>query len=272
MERKVVLVTGGSSGIGLATCRYLQQKGCTVYGTSRKARNGELMHGIPMLKLYTEESQTISEAIDWLIAKEGRIDVLINNAGTGIAGAVEDTSVDEMVALFKTNVFGQLECCRLVIPHMRKQNKGQIINISSIAGEFGLPFRGVYSASKSAIDRFSETMRMELKKWNISVSIVQPGDFKTNINANRIIAKRSQDKDSPYYEGFTKLYKSISDDVSNGHNPDGVAKVIWKIVDSSYPLMRYPAATFGQRLSLSINRVLPTHLFQKLLMKRYPID
>lgn len=272
MERKVVLVTGGSSGIGLATCRYLQQKGCTVYGTSRRARNGELMHGIPMLPLYTEDSQSISDAIDWLIAKEGRIDVLINNAGTGIAGAIEDTSIEEMVSLFRTNVFGQLECCRLVIPHMRKQNKGQIINISSIAGEFGLPFRGVYSASKSAIDRFSETLRMELKQWNIWVSIVQPGDYKTNINQNRIIAKRSLDKDSPYYEGFTKLYKAISDDISNGHDPVGVAKVIWKIVDSAHPLMRYPAATFWQRVSLSVNRVLPFHLFQKILLKRFPIE
>lgn len=272
MERKVVLVTGGSSGIGLATCRYLQQKGCTVYGTSRKARNGELMHGIPMLQLFTENSQSISDAVHWLIEKEGRIDVLINNAGTGIAGALEDTSLEEMESIFRTNVFGQLECCKAVIPHMRSQNKGQIINISSIGGEFGLPYRGVYSASKSAIDRFSETLRMELKQWNISVSIVQPGDYKTNINNNRIIAKRSLDKDSPYYAGFTKHYKGISDDISNGHDPVGVAKVIWKIVDSRYPLMRYPAATFWQRFSLSLNRVLPSHLFQTLLVKRFPVE
>ena len=271
MERKVVLVTGGSSGIGLATCQYLQQKGCTVYGTSRKARNGELLHGITMLQLYTEDPKSIASAVSWLIEKEGRIDVLINNAGTGIAGAIEDTSTEEMVSLFTTNVFGQLECCRAVIPYMRTQNKGQIINMSSIAGEFGLPFRGVYSASKSAIDRFSETLRMELKQWNIAVSIVQPGDYKTNINHNRIIAKRSLDKDSPYYEGFTKLYKAISEDISNGHDPIGVAKVVWKIVDSKYPLMRYPAATFWQRFSLSVNRVLPFHLFQKILLKRFPI-
>lgn len=271
MERKIILVTGGSSGIGLATCRYLQQKGCIVYGTSRKARNGELMHGVPMLQLYVEDSTSISNAIDWLIAKEGRIDVLVNNAGSGIAGAIEDTSTEEIQKVFNINVFGQLACCQAVIPHMRKQNKGQIINISSIGGEFGLPYRGVYSASKSAIDRFSETLRMELMQWNIPVSIVQPGDYKTNINNNRIIAKRSLDKDSPYYESFKKNYQGISDDISKGHDPIGVAKVVWKIVNSKRPLMRYPAATFWQRVSLSLNRVLPSHLFQKILMKRFPL-
>jgi len=272
MERKIILVTGGSSGIGLATCRYLQQKGCIVYGTSRRARNGELMHGIPMLQLFVEDSASILSAIDWLIAKEGRIDVLINNAGSGSAGALEDTSTEEIQKLFNTNVFGQLACCRAVIPHMRAQNKGQIINISSIAGEFGLPYRGVYSASKSAIDRFSETLRMELMQWNIAVSIVQPGDYKTNINDNRIIAKRSLQKDSPYYESFKRNYQGISDDISKGHDPIDVAKVIWKIVDSKRPLMRYPSATFVQRLSLTLKRILPTHLFQKLLMKRFPVE
>lgn len=271
MERKVILVTGGSSGIGLATCRYLQQKGCTVYGTSRKAQHGELMHNVPMLQLSLDDSNSIREAIDWLVHKEGRIDVLVNNAGTGIAGAIEDTTTEEIAAIFQTNVFGQLECCRAAIPYMRKQNKGQIINISSIGGEFGLPYRGVYSASKAAIDRFSETMRMELAQWNIAVSIVQPGDYKTNINNNRIIAKRSLEESSPYYDGFTRHYKGISNDISNGHPPVDVAKVVWKIVDSKYPLMRYPSATFWQRFSLSLNRVLPSHLFQKLLVKRFPV-
>lgn len=272
MERKIILVTGGSSGIGLATCRYLQQKGCIVYGTSRRVSNGELMHGIPMLQMYLANSESISNAINWLIEKEGRIDVLVNNAGTGIAGAIEDTTTEEIQKLFNTNVFGQLECCRAVIPHMRKQNGGKIINISSIAGEFGLPYRGIYSASKSAIDRFSETLRMELKRWNISVSIVQPGDYKTNINNNRIIAQRSLEKTSPYYESFHKHYQGISDDITHGHDPQDVAKVIWRIIRSKHPRMRYPSATFWQRFSLSLNRVLPTHLFQKLLTMRFPVD
>lgn len=271
MERKVVLVTGGSSGIGLATCRYLQQKGCKVYGTSRKARHGELMHGIPMLGLFLDDASSIRAAFDWLIQKEGRIDVLVNNAGTGIAGAIEDTATEEITAIFQTNVFGQLECCRAAIPQMRKQNKGCIINISSIGGEFGLPYRGVYSASKSAIDRFSETLRMELAQWNITVSIVQPGDYKTNINNNRIIAKASLREDSPYYDGFIKNYKGISDDISSGHPPVDVAKVVWRIIDSKKPYMRYPSATFLQRFSLSLNRVLPSHIFQKLLVKRFPV-
>lgn len=229
------------------------------------------MQGIPMLQLFLNDSESISNAIAWLIEKEGRIDVLVNNAGTGIAGAIEDTTTREIQDIFNTNVFAQLECCRIVIPQMRKQNGGKIINISSLAGEFGLPYRGIYSASKSAIDRFSETLRMELKQWNISVSIVQPGDYKTNINNNRIIAKRSLEETSPYYESFHKHYQGISDDITNGHDPTDVATVIWKIVKSKNPRMRYPSATFIQRLALTLNRILPTHIFQKLLTKRYPV-
>jgi NAD(P)-dependent dehydrogenase (short-subunit alcohol dehydrogenase family) len=271
MPAMVVLVTGGSTGIGLATCNFLKNKGCKVYGTSRKAKNGAERNGIPMLYLDLNNSQSIKEAVGYVIEKEGRIDVLVNNAGTGVAGPIEDMSTQEVNDAFKTNVFGQLDCCRQVIPYMREQNTGKIINISSIAGEFGLPFRGVYSATKSAIDRFSETLRMELSPWNIHVSIVQPGDFKTNINNNRQVAQKSLSNGSAYKDVFTREHKRISDHVSTAKDPVFVARAVWKIVRTKAPKMRYPAATFWQRFSLSLNRVLPSHLFQKILVDRYPV-
>ena len=225
-----------------------------------------------MLNLDLSDSTTITKAFDYLIEKEGTIDVLVNNAGMGMAGAVEDATTEEITKLFQINVFGLLECCRNAIPYMRDQKRGWIINISSIAGEFGLPFRGVYSASKSAVDRFSETLRMELMPWNIGVSIIQPGDFNTNINNNRIVAAKGLTKDSPYFSVFQKLYRHISEDVVRGKNPEIVGRVVWKIINQSKPKMRYPCATITQRASLSVNRVLPSHLFQKILVKLYPVE
>jgi NAD(P)-dependent dehydrogenase (short-subunit alcohol dehydrogenase family) len=272
MESRVALITGGSSGIGKAISQFLLKKGCVVYATGRSFNNGDLLDGVKMLYLDLSKPESIKAAVDYVIEKEGTIDVLVNNAGMGMAGAVEDATTEEIAQLFQANVFGLLECCRAVIPHMRAKKKGWIINMSSLAGEFGLPFRGVYSASKSAVDRFSETLRMELKPWNIGVSIIQPGDFKTNINNNRLVAKKGFTEESPYFKVFPKMYKNMSDDVAHAKNPELVAKVVWKIMSEDMPKMRYPCATPFQRASLSLNRVLPTHLFQKLLLKVYPVE
>ncbi len=272
MTHKVVLVTGGSSGIGSATCRFLHDKGCTVYGTSRKTANGDTLNGIKMLRLDLNDHSTIQKAVAYLIEKEGRLDVLVNNAGVGIAGAVEDTSSEETESVFRTNVFGVLECCRAVIPQMRKQGGGRIINISSIAGEFGLPFRGVYCATKSALDLLSETMRMELSPANIHVSYIQPGDIRTEINTNRIIARRSKSPESPHYKRFQQIYREISEEVSSAKSPETVARTVYEVMNIARPKMRYPTASFIQRLSLTLNRILPKHLFQKMLMRKYPVE
>lgn len=271
MERKVVLVTGGSSGIGLSICKYLLNKGCIVFGTSRKVKNGDIHNGISMVNMDVTNLKSIQAAVEYVVAAENRIDVLINNAGLGMAGSIEDSTTEEIEEIFKTNVFGLLDCCRAVIPQMRKQNGGQIINISSVAGEFGLPFRGVYSASKSAVDRFSETLRMELAQWNIHVSIMQPGDFRTNINQTRRVAAKGLTTESHYREVFQKEYKVISEEVTKAKDPVLVAQRVWKVICEKNPKMRYPVATPLQRFALSVNRVLPTHLFQKMLNKIYPV-
>lgn len=272
MAHKVVFVTGGSSGIGQATCQFLQKQGCRVYGTSRKVAHGDDLHGIRMVRLDLNDSASIHEAVQYILDQEGRIDVLVNNAGVGFAGSVEDASTEEIKQVFDSNVFGVLECCRAVIPTMRKQGGGWIINISSIAGEFGLPFRGVYCASKSALDLFSETLRMELKPSRIRVSIVQPGDIKTNINNHRLVAARSKDLSSPYHKIFQETYQHISSEVSKAKSPDTVARIVWKIISLDNPRMRYPVASFIQRLSLSLNRVLPKHIFHRMLLRKYPVE
>ncbi|HKK40172.1 MAG TPA: SDR family oxidoreductase [Cryomorphaceae bacterium] len=271
MNRKVVLVTGGSSGIGLSICNHLSEQGFTVYGTSRKVKNGDRPHGFDMVRMEITDRTSIQSAVDFILQKEGTIDVLVNNAGTGMAGAVEDATTEEIDSIFRLIVFAALDVSRAVIPSMRKQGSGKIINISSIGGEFGLPFRGIYSAAKSALDRFSETLRMELSPWNIYVSTIQPGDIKTNINNTRLTAAKSHSEESPYHKIFSKLYRQISEEVATAKDPIIVAKIVEKIIKSDSPKMRYPAATFVQRLSISLNRVLPTEVFQKMLQWRYPV-
>jgi len=272
MAHKVALITGGSSGIGLAVCQHLIEKGCIVYGTSRKVQNGEIQNGVNMLQLDLMDQNSIRTAIAYLLEKEGRIDVLVNNGGLGMAGALEDTSTEEIALIFQTNVFGTMECCRAVLPHMRKQGGGWIVSISSIAGEFGLPYRGVYSASKAALDRFSETLRMELKPFNVRVSHIQPGDVRTNINTNRLVAEKGKSTDSPYYKSFTRMYNGINDEVKNSQDPMNIARIVWKIINSDNPKLRYPAGSALQGFALTLNRILPKHIFQKMLGWHYPVD
>lgn len=271
MNRTVVLVTGGSSGIGLAICKHLTEKGLTVFGTSRSVQNGDSPHGFPMVRMEITDRDSIKKGVDYVLEKAGTIDVLVNNAGTGMAGAVEDATTEEIDHIFRLIVFAALDVSRAVIPTMRKQNSGKIINISSVGGEFGLPFRGIYSAAKSALDRFSETLRMELSPWNIYVSTIQPGDIRTNINNARLTVKKSHSEDSPYHKVFSKLYRQISEEVATAKDPIIVAKIVERIIKSKSPKMRYPAASFVQRLSISLNRILPTEVFQKMLLGRYPV-
>lgn len=271
MNPQVVLVTGGSSGIGLSICKHLSEQGFTVYGTSRNVKNGDRPHGFDMVQMEITDRASIQSAIGFILEKEGTIDVLVNNAGTGMAGAVEDATTEEIDTIFKLIVFAALDVSRAIIPTMRKNGSGKIINISSVGAEFGLPFRGIYSAAKSALDRFSETLRMELSPWNIYVSTIQPGDIKTNINNTRLTAAKSQSADSPYHKVFSKLHRQISEEVATAKDPIIVAKIVEKIIKSNSPKMRYPAATFVQRLSISLNRILPTEVFQKMLQWRYPV-
>jgi len=271
MEKKVIVITGGTSGIGRAIALQLSGEGHTVYATTRAVHPTPTLEGFTLITLDLNSDASIHAAMQQVISVEGRIDVLINNAGSGMAGAVEDATTEETFRLFQTNVFGLLTCCRAVIPQMRAQGSGKIINISSLAANFGLPFRGIYSASKSAIERFSETMRMELAQWNIYVSIVQPGDFHTNINANRQVAARGFTGASPFHKVFTEQYKRISDDVLKAKNPVLVARVVSKIVAAPKPKINYPVATLVQKLSIVLNRILPRAWFQRMLTARYPV-
>lgn len=182
--KKVILITGGSSGIGKSVGIYLSEKGFTVYGTSRNPDSIK-EHPFNLVKLDVNDTASITSAIEEVIEKEGRIDVLINNAGMGITGPLEDTPTDEMRKVFDTNFFGPIDVMKGVLPQMRIQQSGLIINVTSIAGYMGLPFRGIYSATKGALEIATEAIRMEVKAFNVEVTNVAPGDFATNIASGR---------------------------------------------------------------------------------------
>ncbi len=265
---KVVLITGGSSGIGKITGIYLQSKGYKVYGSSR---NPEKItdSSFPLLAIDVRNSESIHQAVREIIDREGRIDVLINNAGVGITGPLEEIPLEEIQNNFHINVFGPIEMMKAVLPYMREQNSGLIINVTSIAGYMGLPFRGVYSASKGALELLTESIRMELKPFNIHVSNVAPGDFATDIATRRFHAPVIEN--SPYEKVYGQQLATIDEHVDEGSDPLEMAKAIHMIIQTEKPKIHYKVGAFMQKFSIFLKRILPDTVYEKILMNHYKL-
>ena len=265
---KVVLITGASSGIGKSIAEYLFQKGMTVYGTSRSPKKGEV-NGVKMLELDVTNVPSIEKAVTDIITSEGVLDVLINNAGMGITGPVEDTPTNEMRKVFDTNFFGAIDVMKAVLPQMRKQQKGLIINVTSIAGYMGLPFRGLYSATKGALELITESTRMEVKPFGIDITNVAPGDFATNIAAGRYHTPVFED--SAYNEKYAENLALMDADVDGGMPPEVMANAVYKIIQTRKPKGHYKVGAFMEKFSIVLKRMLPDKLYEKLLMNHYKL-
>ena len=265
---KIVLITGGSSGIGKSIGEFLSEKGFIVYGTSRNPEKYK-QSKFPILALDVKDVATISETVNTIIKKEGQLDVVINNAGSGITGPIEETPNVEIKNNFETNFFGPINVIKAVLPQMRKQHSGLIINITSIAGYMGLPYRGVYSASKGALELLTEAFRMEIKDFNIKMTNVAPGDFATNIAAGRYHAPLLED--SPYKKPYGDTLNLMNTHVDNGSDPDMMAKAVYKIINSPNPKGHYKVGEFMQKFSVVLKRILPDKVYEKLLMKHYKL-
>lgn len=265
---KIVLVTGGSSGIGKSICEHLARHGFTVYGTSRKPSNYP-DSTIPLLALDVTSSASISSCIKELQQKEGRIDVLVNNAGIGITGPLEEIPREEMVKNFDTNFFGPVELIQQVLPIMRQQNGGLIINITSIAAYMGLPYRGIYSASKAALEVLTEAIRLETKSFNIKLCNLAPGDFATNIASGRYHAPVKDN--SAYKTKYSEILKGINDDVDSGNDPQAVANKVLSIIKSGNPKIHYKVGAFMQKFSVLLKKILPDTWYEKLLANHYKL-
>ena len=261
---KVVLVTGGSSGLGKAICEHLAKAGHAVYGTSRMVDTGPDRYRMLTMDLVNEAS--VNSAVAQVIKEAGRLDVVVNNAGLGIQGATEDLLPDQAMALFDTNVIGVHRVVRAALPQMRAQGSGLIINVTSLAANFGLPYRGFYSASKAALERYTETLSMEVRPFGIHAVTLQPGEFKTNIGASRI---RPAVIGDAYKAAYGRAMELLGDSLHYSRDPDEVAQMVQRIMDTGHPRSVYFAAHGKQRVAVLLKKFLPGRFFQRLMMKEY---
>lgn len=273
----IVLITGASSGFGNACARHLSQKGYRVYGTSRRAlfppetpRQHPGSQGFQMIPMDVRDQDSVDAGVAWILKHAGRFDVLINNAGFAMAGAVEDLSIEEIKSQFETNFFGVLRLCRAVLPHMRNQRSGRIINISSLGGIMGVPFHGAYSASKFALEGISESLRIEVKPFGIHVTLIEPGDFRTDATKNRIFPAKPAAK-SPYADAAGPVVAIMAKEEQNGQPPEKLAALMEKIIRHPKPGIRYTIGRMDQQFSLIAKRLLPAGLFERMLMKYYKL-
>jgi NAD(P)-dependent dehydrogenase (short-subunit alcohol dehydrogenase family) len=248
-NQKVAVVTGSSSGIGFETSLTLARSGFLTYATMRNLGKGATIksaaakEGLPIrvAQLNVTEERSVNDAVHSMISDVGKIDVLVNNAGYGLNGAFEDLAMEEIKAQYETNLFGVIRVTQAVLPIMRKQKSGIIVNISSGAGRFGYPGGSAYVSTKFAIEGLSESMAYELEPFGIRVVLVEPGVIKTNFVNSIVAAKKSQDPNSPYAQLMQNVATSFQHMLEGGSSSDVVAKAVLKAVTSENPTLRYLA-------------------------------
>ena len=264
----IVFITGISSGFGLETAKLLSQEGHVVYGTVR--REVEPLSRVHYIQLDVRNREAIKKAVDEIVATEGRIDVLVNNAGMGIGGPLEFATEEEIRLQMDTNFMGLVHCVDAVLPHMRKQGGGRIIALSSIGGLMGLPFQGFYSASKFAIEGYCEALRLEVKQQGIKVVVLRPGDFATGFTGSR---KKETHKDAlEAYPIYKTAIEKVEHDENGGLKPIVLARKINQIIKKKNPRSGYVVASFEQKLSVLLKRILPANWFAKILGSYYKLS
>jgi NADP-dependent 3-hydroxy acid dehydrogenase YdfG len=267
--KKIILITGISSGFGKQMASLLAEKGHIVYGTIRKETQHE--DKVNYLIMDLTDLSSIKTAVSSVLEKEGRIDILINNAGMHSGGPVETSPLGDIKIQMDTNFLGMVNITREVLPVMRRQGGGTIINFSSIMGLMGLAFQAFYSAAKFAIEGFSEALRMEVKQFNIKVVLINPGDFHTNNSANRRNYLTPTGADDPYYKKYLKTLEIVEKEEAKGWEPVVLARKIVKIVECKNPRQRYIIASFEQKLAVILKNILPGKIFRMILEDHYKI-
>jgi len=265
--KKVVLITGASSGIGRETALWLLQKDFTVYAAARRI---EMMDDIKnqgghIMKMDVADDASMVAGVEKIIQAEGRIDVLVNNAGYGSYGSIEDTPMSEAKYQFEVNVFGLARLSQLVIPHMRKQRYGKIINITSIAGKIAEPHGSWYHASKFAVEGLSDCMRMELKQFGIDVVLIEPGGIKTEWNniARDNLAKVSGK--TVYGDLAARQVRMLKFFDAIGSRPVVIAKTIHRAINARWPKARYVSGR-GSTTMLLLKNILPDKMFDRMIL------
>ena len=267
---KVILVVGASSGFGEACTQLLAKNGHTVIGTSRRAPPipSQLTSNPTMIPLDVKSDESVAMAVKAVIELCGRVDVVINSAGIGYAGSVEDMSMDEYRDQLDTNFFGAVRVTKAVLPNMRQQRSGLFINISSIGGFMGLPFQSAYSASKFALEGFTESLRVEVKPFGIRALILQPGDFKTGITDNRIFCEANT-SESVYHKACKDAIDTTISGELSGQPPIELAKKVAKLIQLKEPSVRYTCGPTMQCLAAKAKYWMPASVFEKLITSEF---
>lgn len=265
--KKVVLLTGASSGIGAATAQALAAAGYRVFGGARRPETVTAPENVELLELDVCKPEQVSRAVEDVLSRCGRIDVLINNAGVSLAGPVEATSDAEALALFDTNLFGALRMTRAVLPAMRQQSSGVIINVSSVLGFLPAPFMGLYASSKHALEGLSESLDHEVRGFGIRVVLVQPGFTSTSLDANATLTR----KPVPAYESaFQSSLTAVQRQIAEGAAPSSVATEILAAIAGSHRLRR-PVGSGAHMLSV-LRRFAPSPLLDRGIRKTFAMQ
>ena len=265
--QRVVLITGASSGVGQSTARLLSQHGFKVYGTSRNPKSTDAFAGVEMLSLDVCEDESVRACVEAVVNRSNRLDVLINNAGYELAGALEELTSEEARAQFETNFFGVIRMVNAVLPFMRRQKRGHIINAGSLSGLSAIPFMGMYSASKSALEGYTEALRHELKPFNIHVSLTEAGFLKTPMMNNRRVGAHRVDEYDPWRARALSAIRAFEE---KAPGPELVADTLLKIVSSNNPRLRYLVGPDAKSVT-RLRRFLPAGMFEQGVRRTFSI-
>jgi NAD(P)-dependent dehydrogenase (short-subunit alcohol dehydrogenase family) len=268
IKARIALVTGASSGIGEATAERLAQAGYSVYGTSRRGGKAG-KRSFDMLPLDVTSDESVEAAVSEVMRRAGRIDLLVNNAGFGVApGGAEESSLDQARSIFETNFFGLVRMTRAVIPHMRRQGSGRIINIGSVLGFLPMPYGALYAATKHAVEGYSESLDHELRTRGIRVSIIEPAYTKTSFDANFMEPDAKLDE---YREARAGMNKRVNEVMATAEQPTVVADTVLKAANAAHPKIRYTAGRLANRLRL-LRRFAPAGVVDAGIRKDLRLD
>jgi NAD(P)-dependent dehydrogenase (short-subunit alcohol dehydrogenase family) len=267
-NQRVVLITGASSGVGQSTARLLVQRGYTVFGTSRNPARAEIIPGVDMLPLDVRADDSVRACVEAVVNRGGCPDVLINNAGHELAGALEELSSEEVRTQFETNFFGVVRMINAVLPFMRQRKRGHIINVSSLSGLSAIPFLGIYSASKCALEGYTEALRHEVKPFSIHVSLTEAGFLRTPMMNNRQVGA---DQITEYDPWRKRALNAIRASEEKGPGPELVAQTLLEIVSSKTPRLRYLIGKQAKSVA-RLRWFLPAGMYEQGVRRTFDLD